>query len=68
MALPVLLLNSRVLAFAGGILIGAVSKSQFGKDLVSTMKEGVTGLMDDLERDYSKNRQLVKDIKSGKVK
>lgn len=68
MAIPVLLLNSRFIAFVGGVAVGVLSRSKVGKEMVSTIKNGVSGLMEDLERDYSANKQLVKDIKEGKVK
>lgn len=68
MAIPALLLNSRLIAFAGGLAVGVLSRSKVGKEMVSTLKTGVSGLMADLERDYSVNKQMVKDIKEGKVR
>lgn len=68
MAIPALLVNSRFVAFAGGIVVGAVANSKAGKEVVSTLKDGISGIMEDLQRDYYENKKLVKDIKEGKMK
>lgn len=61
MAFPALLLNPRVLTFIGGLLIGAVAKSD-------TVKTGVSNMQKSLEKDFKKNEQLVKDIRAGRMR
>lgn len=66
MALPVIV--ARIGWTILGIAIGAVAKSEFGKEAKDMLKDGFTGMCDDHRRDTAERRQMVKDIKEGRQK
>jgi predicted membrane chloride channel (bestrophin family) len=51
-----------------GIAIGAVAKSEFGKEAKDMFKDGFTGMCDDHRKDIVDRKQMVKDIKEGRQK
>ncbi len=57
---------ARVGWMAIGGLITVFAKSEIAKEATQMFKDGVNGLFEDYKKDLEKNKQTVKDIRSGK--
>ena len=67
-AIPAILTTGRALFLAGTVVATALTQTKKGKEITSSIKDGFSNSMKKLDKDQSKTRQMVKDIKEGRMK
>lgn len=67
-AIPTILTTGRSLFFAGTVVAAALTQTKKGKEITSSIKDGVSNSINRLKKDQANTRQMVKDIKAGRLK
>jgi len=67
-AIPAILTTGRSLFFAGTVVAAALTQTKKGKEITSSIKDVFSNSMKRLNNDQSKTKQMVKDIKEGRMK
>lgn len=66
--IPEVITIGRALIIAGSVTAAALTQTKKGKEITSSIKDSVAGSFERLKKNQADTKQLVKDIREGRLK